>query len=66
MAVIRPVVDEERGIVLSVVRFGLKEGMEAVNPINSNDRLVMSPAPEFSTRYQRERPGVRGRMQPSR
>jgi hypothetical protein len=35
-----PVVDEERGIVLSIVRFGLKDGMEAVNPITSNDRLV--------------------------
>lgn len=35
-----PVVDEERGIVLSIVRFGLKDGREAVNPITSNDRLV--------------------------
>jgi hypothetical protein len=35
-----PVVDEERGIVLSIVRFGLKDGMEAQNPITSNDRLV--------------------------
>lgn len=35
-----PVVDEERGIVLSIVRFGLKDGLEAVNPITSNDRLV--------------------------
>jgi hypothetical protein len=35
-----PVVDEERGIVLSVVRFGLKDGMEAQNPITANDRLV--------------------------
>lgn len=35
-----PVVDEERGIVLSMVRFGLKEGMAAQNPITSNDRLV--------------------------
>jgi hypothetical protein len=34
------VVDEERGIVLSIVRFGLKDDMEAVNPITSNDRLV--------------------------
>ena len=35
-----PVVDEERGIVLSIVRFGLKDDMAAVNPITSNDRLV--------------------------
>jgi len=35
-----PVVDEERGIVLSIVRFGLQDGREAVNPITSNDRLV--------------------------
>lgn len=35
-----PVVDEERGIVLSMVRFGLKDDMEAVNPITSTDRLV--------------------------
>ena len=35
-----PVVDEERGIVLSIVRFGLKDDMEAVNPVTSNDRLV--------------------------
>jgi hypothetical protein len=35
-----PVVDEERGIVLSIVRFGLKDNMEAVNPITSTDRLV--------------------------
>jgi len=35
-----PVVDEERGIVLSIVRFGLKDGLEAQNPITSNDRLV--------------------------
>lgn len=34
------VVDEERGIVLSIVRFGLKDGMDAVNPVTSNDRLV--------------------------
>jgi hypothetical protein len=35
-----PVVDTERGIVLSIVRFGLKDGMKAQNPITSNDRLV--------------------------
>jgi len=34
------VVDEERGIVLSIVRFGLKDGLEAVNPVTSSDRLV--------------------------
>lgn len=35
-----PVVDTERGIVLSIVRFGLKDGAEPVNPITANDRLV--------------------------
>lgn len=35
-----PVVDEERGIVLSMVRFGLKEGMESQSVATSNDRLV--------------------------
>jgi hypothetical protein len=35
-----PVVDEERGIVLSIVRFGIKGGQTSTNPITSNDRLV--------------------------
>jgi hypothetical protein len=35
-----PVVDEERGIVLSIVRFGLKDGMESQSGATSNDRLV--------------------------
>ncbi len=35
-----PVVDEERGIVLSMVRFGLKDGMESQSVATSNDRLV--------------------------
>jgi hypothetical protein len=35
-----PVVDEERGIVLSIVRFGIKEGMESQSAVTSNDRLV--------------------------
>jgi hypothetical protein len=35
-----PVVDEERGIVLSIVRFGLKDGMTSQNAVTSNDRLV--------------------------
>ena len=35
-----PVVDEERGIVLSIVRFGIKDGMESQNVATSNDRLV--------------------------
>ncbi|HEY8519844.1 MAG TPA: hypothetical protein VIN61_07180 [Gammaproteobacteria bacterium] len=35
-----PVVDTERGIVLSIVRFGLQEGRQAVNPVTANDRLV--------------------------
>lgn len=35
-----PVVDEERGIVLSIVRFGLKDGMESQSLATSNDRLV--------------------------
>ncbi|MGD8808944.1 MAG: hypothetical protein PVG24_05030 [Gammaproteobacteria bacterium] len=35
-----PVVDEERGIVLSIVRFGLKDGMESQSVVTSNDRLV--------------------------
>lgn len=35
-----PVVDEERGIVLSIVRFGLKDGMESQSVATSNPRLV--------------------------
>ena len=35
-----PVVDTERGIVLSIVRFGLKDGMKSQNVVTSNDRLV--------------------------
>ena len=35
-----PVVDTERGIVLSIVRFGLKEGMKSPNAMTANDRLV--------------------------
>lgn len=35
-----PVVDEERGIVLSMVRFGIKEGMVSQSEVTSNDRLV--------------------------
>jgi hypothetical protein len=35
-----PVVDEERGIVLSMVRFGLKEGMESQSVATSNNRVV--------------------------
>ncbi|MDT8397107.1 MAG: hypothetical protein RQ899_00625 [Pseudomonadales bacterium] len=35
-----PVVDEERGIVLSIVRFGLKAGMESQSPSTTNSRLV--------------------------
>lgn len=34
------VVDEERGIVLSMVRFGLKDGMESQSAATTNDRLV--------------------------
>ncbi len=34
------VVDEERGIVLSMVRFGLKEGMESQSTATSNARIV--------------------------
>ncbi len=34
------VVDEERGIVLSIVRFGLKEGMKSQSTATANDRLV--------------------------
>jgi len=35
-----PVVDVERGIVLSIVRFGIKSGMESTNVATSNNRLV--------------------------
>ena len=35
-----PVVDEERGIVLSIVRFGLKGGAQSQSAATSNDRLV--------------------------
>lgn len=35
-----PVVDTERGIVLSIVRFGLKDGMQSQNAVTRNDRLV--------------------------
>jgi len=35
-----PVVDEERGIVLSIVRFGIKGGKESASSVTSNDRLV--------------------------
>jgi hypothetical protein len=35
-----PVVDTERGIVLSIVRFGLKDGMESQSVATSNSRLV--------------------------
>jgi hypothetical protein len=35
-----PVVDEERGIVLSIVRFGLKAGAQSQSVATANDRLV--------------------------
>jgi hypothetical protein len=35
-----PVVDTERGIVLSIVRFGLKDGTKSQSTATSNDRLV--------------------------
>jgi hypothetical protein len=35
-----PVVDEERGIVLSIVRFGIKGGAQSQSNVTSNDRLV--------------------------
>ncbi len=35
-----PVVDEERGIVLSIARFGLKTGMKSQSSATTNDRLV--------------------------
>jgi hypothetical protein len=35
-----PVVDEERGMVLSIVRFGLKSGAKSQSVATTNDRLV--------------------------
>lgn len=35
-----PVVDTERGIVLSIVRFGLKDGVKSQSTATTNDRLV--------------------------
>ena len=35
-----PVVDAERGIVLSIVRFGLKDGIKSESAATANDRLV--------------------------
>ena len=35
-----PVVDLERGIVLSIVRFGLKDGLKSQSTATANDRLV--------------------------
>jgi hypothetical protein len=35
-----PVVDTERGIVLSIVRFGLKDGQKSQSTATTNDRLV--------------------------
>ena len=35
-----PVVDEERGIVLSIVRFGIKAGAASQSTVTANDRLV--------------------------
>jgi hypothetical protein len=35
-----PVVDTERGIVLSIVRFGLKDGAKSQSAATTNDRLV--------------------------
>jgi hypothetical protein len=34
------VVDEERGMVLSILRFGMKEGMKSQSAATANDRLV--------------------------
>jgi hypothetical protein len=34
------VVDEERGIIMSMVRFGLKDGMESQSPATTNSRIV--------------------------
>lgn len=35
-----PVVDQERGIVLTILRFGLKSGMKSQSTATANDRLV--------------------------
>ena len=35
-----PVVDEERGIAMSILRFGMKEGMKSQSAATANDRLV--------------------------
>jgi len=35
-----PVVDTERGIVLSIVRFGIKDGFKSQSTATANDRLV--------------------------
>jgi hypothetical protein len=35
-----PVVDEERGVVLSIVRFGLKAGAKSQSAATANDRIV--------------------------
>jgi hypothetical protein len=35
-----PVVDTERGIVLSIVRFGTKDGMASQSAVTTNDRIV--------------------------
>lgn len=35
-----PVVDTERGVVLSIVRFGLKDGAKSQSAATANDRLV--------------------------
>jgi hypothetical protein len=35
-----PVVDTERGIVLSIVRFGTKDGMQSQSAVTANDRIV--------------------------
>jgi len=35
-----PVVDTERGVVLSIVRFGLKDGAKSQSAATTNDRLV--------------------------
>jgi hypothetical protein len=35
-----PVVDEERGVVLSIVRFGLKAGAQSQSVATADDRLV--------------------------
>jgi hypothetical protein len=35
-----PVVDEERGVVLSIVRFGIKAGLKSRSEATSHSRLV--------------------------